>query len=178
MQRKYYIYRYYNKENEIIYVGLTSRPMQNRVKEHEKDKLKNETYRIDYATVKTRADMQLYEIYYINKYQPKYNIRTLDKKGIHISLPELEFFPYEDGKSDSCMLSDVETRDYCVKMAAGNMTVHVHNPYAEASEKYISIDAAGIVRKEDVESILEALLEAVNELDDKEGWIVSKTPFL
>ena len=74
---KYYIYRYFNKNEEVIYVGLTSRPIQKRIKEHEVEELQKETYRIEYAIVETAADMRMYELYYINKYNPKFNKRDL-----------------------------------------------------------------------------------------------------
>lgn len=173
MQKEYYIYRYYNKENEIIYVGLTSRPMQERVKEHQKDKLKEETYRIDFARVKTRADMQMYEIYYINKYQPKYNIRTLDKKGINLFLPELTFVPYKDEKSSTDITINANTRKYNVKTAAGNISINVHNPHAKvASEKYITVEATGQIRKEELKEVLEVFVEAANDLSEDEYWTI------
>lgn len=58
-KEKYFIYRYFDKQNTVIYVGLTSRPLSQRVKEHSVEKLQSETYRIDFSPVKTAADMRM-----------------------------------------------------------------------------------------------------------------------
>ena len=92
--KKFYIYRYYNKNDEVIYVGLTARPIAKRVKEHEVEELQKETARIEYSTVESAADMRMYELFYINKYKPKYNKRDLYKDGVNLSIPELKFIPF------------------------------------------------------------------------------------
>ena len=40
--------------------------------------------------------MDIYEIYYINKFKPKYNKEYMNKDNFNLRLPELNFKPYED----------------------------------------------------------------------------------
>ena len=47
--------------------------------------------KIEYAEFKTEADMNLYEIYYINKLKPALNIDDKTKDELTITLPKVEF---------------------------------------------------------------------------------------
>lgn len=72
--KKYYIYMFKNNNDEVIYVGKTSRNIYRRIREHIKDKdwilaVKH----ILITEVSNPVDQDVAEIYYINKYHPKYN---------------------------------------------------------------------------------------------------------
>ena len=66
----YYIYKHYNSDGEVIYVGQT-KDMKKRQGTH---KHKEHIDKITYVEVSTREIMDLYEKYYISKYNPKFNI--------------------------------------------------------------------------------------------------------
>lgn len=86
-----YIYRFINFENEIIYIGKTKH-LEKRLnthfsnKGHLPDKCYLECERIDTLKVETEIEMDIYEIYLINKYNPKYNILSNYKEKISMNL--------------------------------------------------------------------------------------------
>ena len=70
-----YIYKFLNEENEVIYVGK-SIDMVKRLGAHfgeNKEDWKSEVRAIEIAEVYSIEDMNLFEVYFINKYKPKYN---------------------------------------------------------------------------------------------------------
>ncbi|OPH61750.1 hypothetical protein BC351_00470 [Paenibacillus ferrarius] len=75
----YYIYRFINKNGEVIYVGKTVQPIKNRMGVHFgfSGHLKLECYEqkesIEYITLKSRIDMNIKEMYYIGKWKPVFN---------------------------------------------------------------------------------------------------------
>lgn len=99
---KYCIYKHINKNNEIIYIGLTSNLKQRQCKHLKESQHKQEIFRIEYAECQNKTAMILYEQYYINKYNPKYNKK--DKRNDDVSflhLKELDFKDYNE--SNVCL---------------------------------------------------------------------------
>jgi hypothetical protein len=70
----YYIYKHLDLKGEVIYVGQT-KDMKNRQGTH---RHKEYMDKIMYVEVKTREIMDLYEKFYISKYNPKFNIASID----------------------------------------------------------------------------------------------------
>jgi len=89
---KYFVYKFTNSLDEIIYIGK-AKSMSNRMHGH--NHLPRECYdnisKIEYLEVNNPSEGSIYEIYYINKYSPKYNI--VDNRGddIGFELPEKEW---------------------------------------------------------------------------------------
>lgn len=90
------IYKIYYGE-ELVYVGRTMQPLQNRIRGH---LFKKPMYRaidinlvskIEYALCKSEADMFLYEVYYINMEKPPLNVDDKAYDGLTVRLPELEW---------------------------------------------------------------------------------------
>ena len=78
MTKKYYVYRFLDKDFTVIYIGKTTN-LHTRMKQHfgtkghlPKDCYDN-VYRVDYIEVHTKLDMDIKELYYIGKLQPTYN---------------------------------------------------------------------------------------------------------
>lgn len=170
MKNKYCIYRYLNKKKEIIYVGLTARPIAKRIREHEKEALDNETFYVEYAEVASKSIMQQYEIFYINKYRPKYNIRLLDENGAKLlELPELEFKPFKK-KNETIEINIIprsDEREYSLKFNHGLIESQIINPYARNNaDKKININTKGelILNKQEVKLVIEMLIQATNDL--------------
>ena len=72
------------KYGNTIYIGYTGRTMAQRMGQHfTKGHLPKECYKnvcvIEYMKHKTKSDAQVWEVYLINKYKPRYN--TLNKKN-------------------------------------------------------------------------------------------------
>lgn len=85
----------------VAYLGRTKQPINARLRGHfyklPMHKLIDifSVSRIELAECKSEADMFLYEIYYINKFKPALNRDDKAGDDLTLSLPELEFKPYE-----------------------------------------------------------------------------------
>jgi len=95
MKKKFYVYKWVDSNENILYVGKTI-DISNRTTQHIQDKkwIDNDT-EIYYAELPNKTDMDIYEIYYINKYNPKYNIRYMNESIFSLTLPELNFKLYK-----------------------------------------------------------------------------------
>lgn len=87
----YYVYRFINNLNKVIYVGRTN-SIVSRISTHlTKGHLPKECYdsikRIDYLECSTKNDMKIKELYYIGKFRPIYN--SQDNHGITMSVDEI-----------------------------------------------------------------------------------------
>lgn len=87
----YFLYRFLDKNNNIIYVGRTDKPLIDRITTH--THLPKECYKekekIEYATCQDKPTLVIYELYYINKWKPKYNVVQKYDETISLHLPEL-----------------------------------------------------------------------------------------
>ena len=84
-----YTYRFVDTNENVIYVGYTGQTMAKRISQHfTKGHLPKKCYksiaRIDYIKWDSKSDAQLMEVYYINKYHPKFN--KLDKQGDKLNI--------------------------------------------------------------------------------------------
>ena len=76
----FFLYRWFNNNNEIIYVGKTT-DLRRRMNDHKRDNTKiNEAVRIEYVDVQhlgiqSSDNLEWLEDYFINLYHPKYNKR-------------------------------------------------------------------------------------------------------
>lgn len=83
--------------NDIVYVGRTMQPLQSRLHAHFFKKRLVRAIDIDkvslveYSTYKTKADMYLYEIYFINLYKPMLNCDDLAHDSLSVTLPAVEW---------------------------------------------------------------------------------------
>lgn len=88
--------------NNLVYIGRTKQPLQARIRGHMFSKpmhraidIHNVTM-IEYTELPTEADMNLYEIYFINLWKPPLNVDDKARDDLTIVLPELpwkEFTP-------------------------------------------------------------------------------------
>lgn len=91
-----YVYMIYNKNNTVIYVGRTER-LSKRLCDHElNDFWWNEVDKITVSKLKSKTDMAIYEIYYINKFKPKYNTKDKFDDYCTLKLKELKFEEYKE----------------------------------------------------------------------------------
>lgn len=90
------LYRIYYGD-VLVYLGRTKQPLQARIHGHMFQKPMhraidiNNVTKIEYTKLSTEADMNLYEIYFINLWKPPLNIDDKAKDNLTISLPELEW---------------------------------------------------------------------------------------
>jgi len=89
-----YVYKFYNSENILLYVGITNMPI-NRFRQHKRDKnWFSQVNKISISENFYRNQANLYEIYYISNDNPKYNIDFVNGGKISFDLPEIEFTEY------------------------------------------------------------------------------------
>lgn len=90
------LYRIYYGSH-IVYVGRTKQPLQSRIHGHmfaapmHKSINIHHVSKIEYTILQTEADMNLYEIYYINLWKPDLNVDDKARDNLTLSLPEHEW---------------------------------------------------------------------------------------
>lgn len=91
----YFIYKLFNKQDELLYAGQTENLCQ-RFSAHfaENNWKTKEIFRIEYAECQKKIDLQIYELYYINILNPKYNKAFAYNQIPSFELKELEFKNY------------------------------------------------------------------------------------
>lgn len=93
-----YLFYYGNK---IVYLGRTKQPLQDRIRGHLFKKPMHRSIdinlvtKVEYAMFKTEADMNIYEIYLINKLKPCFNVD--DKTGDYptVTLDQVNFIAFD-----------------------------------------------------------------------------------
>ena len=95
-KKNFVLYRIYYGEN-IVYIGRTKQPLQDRIRGHVFKKPMQRSISIDnvskieYAEFQTEADMNLYEIYFINLWKPALNVDDKCTDNLTVSLPSVEW---------------------------------------------------------------------------------------
>ena len=95
-----YTYRFKDKYDNTIYIGYTGQQMAERMNQHfTKGHLPKECYqsvvKIEYIKWKTKSDAQVMEVYFINKYKPKFNKQDKRSDALTIQLDEKEWKTYQ-----------------------------------------------------------------------------------
>lgn len=81
----------------LAYLGRIKQPLQARIRGHMFQKPMhraidiNNVSKIEYTQLSTEADMNLYEIYFINFWKPPLNVDDKARDDLTIRLPELEW---------------------------------------------------------------------------------------
>ena len=89
VNEKYYVYKFLNKEGNVIYIGRTTN-IHNRMRQHFGDnghlskQCYSEVSKIEYTTLDSEVAMVICEIYFINKYNPKYNTSDLYRGNMYL----------------------------------------------------------------------------------------------
>jgi excinuclease UvrABC nuclease subunit len=85
------VYRHLNNQGEVIYVGQTN-SLYTRQEGHKNglshisEEHRNSIAKIEQFETTSQADSDLLEIYYINKYQPKYNKSWKHEKPMSLTI--------------------------------------------------------------------------------------------
>lgn len=103
----YFVYKFVDDNNQIIYIGKTIRLPARMVQHFKTDShLTDECYDnvkdVFYCSLKTKAEMDIYEIYLIDKYRPQYNKQSVNEQEeiCSIVLPELVWKKYHNESLD------------------------------------------------------------------------------
>ena len=87
----FYVYRFLNSKGVIIYVGKTNN-LKNRMGQHfgNAGHLSEEAYKeveiVEYIVETSKADMDIKELYYINKWKPKHNMKNKQSEQMTLKL--------------------------------------------------------------------------------------------
>ncbi len=101
MRKDFYVYRFLDRNNNIIYVGKTTN-IDKRISSHLVNARQinykyihyDNIYKIEYAIVPSEYHMNIYEIHYICKYKPIYNKQYKVNNVDLFDLPELDWKLY------------------------------------------------------------------------------------
>lgn len=90
---KYYVYRFKNIDDKIIYVGKTNN-IRTRMSQHfTSGHLPKECYdsvkEIEFIKLNSNTEMDIYETYFINKYNPRYNTMSNYNEHCLLQLPDV-----------------------------------------------------------------------------------------
>lgn len=164
-QKQYFVYLYFDKFGTVIYVGLTERPLANRVREHKAEALQMETDHVEYAVVPTKTDMRMYELYYINKYQPKYNTADMFLQEARTDVPELTFVPYLEHGAEQHVATSADARTYTLLCENGKIIATVHHPYSKhAGPVSVSVCGSPELNKDSLRQFVEQMEEIENDI--------------
>lgn len=96
------VYRFLDKDGNILYVGSTEMLLKNRLSCHNSGHLcdccKLSTVKVEYIIFPTVMDIKVAELYYINKYQPPYNTRLKHEDGITYTIDQLDKMDWTEYK--------------------------------------------------------------------------------
>lgn len=101
MRKDFYVYRFLDRNNNIIYVGKTTN-IDKRISSHLVNARQinykyihyDDVYKIEYTEVPSEYHMNIYEIHYICKYKPIYNKQYKVNNVDLFDLPELDWKLY------------------------------------------------------------------------------------
>lgn len=102
----YYVYKFVDKNNQVVYVGKTKRLAARMIQHfrtdgHLSDDCYDDVASVFYCQLNTKIEMDIYELYYIDKYRPNYNVMGI----------------YESNEISNIILPCVEWHDYHFKVA-------------------------------------------------------------
>lgn len=102
--------------NVLAYLGRTKQPLQDRIRGHMFAKPMHRVIDIhrvtliDYAEFQTEADMNLYEIYFINLWKPPLNVDDKAKDSLTIFLSDATWKPFKPSKWEEWK-KDIDAKD-------------------------------------------------------------------
>ena len=153
----YFLYRFLDKNNNIIYVGRTNKPLIDRINSHTHlpNKCYQERQKIEYTTCKDKPTLVIYELYYINKWKPKYNVVQRYEEEMALQLPELRWRVYNPRdfqtnkklKNKKSYGIDVREKTICTNKKVWNDFKNVINKYPKKTiEEFIELEESGEIK--------------------------------
>lgn len=83
------VYFIYDTNNKLVYIGKSNSNVIKKSLESANERLNGVFSKIEYKLPKTHSDTNIYELYYISKYKPKYNIESKFNDKLSIILPRI-----------------------------------------------------------------------------------------
>ena len=110
MTKKYYVYFYYDKNDDLLYIGQAKEGVYERWQTHNGDEWRDEVFTIGVREYEDKAIMDVFESYYIKKYPTKYN-----KARLNYGYTECEI-------NDTSTLKKYSIDEFCAEYAPKKKT--------------------------------------------------------
>lgn len=113
---KYYVYKFLNKDGDIIYIGKTQK-LKNRMMQqhftlnsHLYSGVYFQTEKVMAAELISHEEMDIYERYLINIHSPRHNTRMKNNDAFSFELPALnwEEIPFSTSKMEKQLMREIE----------------------------------------------------------------------
>jgi hypothetical protein len=100
VRMSFIVYKFINKNNEILYIGKTTQELHIRIHQHKKDKSWfDEVFKIYYIECQDELEMKIFELYYINEIKTKYNKADANYKKPNIICNHNKWILYKQEQS-------------------------------------------------------------------------------
>lgn len=99
--KEYYLYRFLDKDNNVIYIGKTNNINRRILREHFTNNTHlhadcySETEKVEFIKLQNESEQVVYEASLINLERPKYNKQFNDNGKINIEIPHFEWAEFE-----------------------------------------------------------------------------------
>lgn len=99
--KEYYLYRFLDKNNKVIYIGRTNNINRRILREHFTNNTHliaecySETEKVEFVKLQNESEQVVYEASLINFEKPKYNKQFNDNGNIKIEIPDFEWTEFE-----------------------------------------------------------------------------------
>ena len=99
--KEFYVYRFLDKDNNVIYIGRTNNINRRILREHFTTNTHLaaqcyfETEKVEYVKFQNESEQVVYEASLINLERPKYNKQFNDNGEIKIEIPDFEWTEFE-----------------------------------------------------------------------------------
>lgn len=151
-----------------IYLGRTKQKLQDRIRGHLFAKPMhrkidiNNVIKIEYAEFETAADMNLYEVYFINLLKPSLNVDDKEKDDLTVQLPDVEWKEYKPRLWDK-WLNEINRRQPEYEKNILRYKIGIKEDYTELRKKYRNNE----ISKEECKNQINILKEEEGKLEIK-----------
>lgn len=166
-ENKFGIYFIYDNKQELVYIGKSNSNVVRRSLESMSERIENrDFYKIDYILPKTRSDNNLYELYYISKYKPKFNSDSKEKDELTFELPKLEIsYTFDNYKTEEEIIT-YQTSIKTIEVTKESFLKNI-NKYKLATKENIEEEENKIDLHSEIEGKNCSIDEYLNELRKK-----------
>lgn len=173
-EQKNYVYRFLDENFKVIYIGKTTN-IDSRMKQHfgNNGHLLNECYekvcRVDYIELKTKLDMDIKELYYIGKLNPKYNsMNNGYEVTVEINEAEDSWATYTHRKSVKSLVeleyeSEINKKEEKIKELENNLN-EMKNKFKKMSKEFLGYEqeVSRLKMKEENMKMAKSMLATIN----------------
>ena len=152
----YCVYRFIDKEGDIIYVGKTKHLKKRMTSQHFTieghlpRRAYEETDRVEYTELPTEMDMGIVELYYINRYKPKYNVQSKQVAELSLKIDEGHRWREYVIRKDN-YTRDLEERYLALRSKCRRYEDEIKEMASSKSEtKALTVDKAGVLTISDM----------------------------